>query len=287
MSVLTESTTALLRRSTRPASRSPRPARARCICVGCGFAFSIAAIESLPECPNCGGRSFRRASLFDRPTVDTVAVEVRRGGRRSGCSRPARSSSGPATTSPSRRGRRVRGDPARVGLDADRSQRRRRRPPRRPDRLAAPRPRSCSPRTATCGRSTTAASTACSSTAAGRVGAARRRRRARDRPLPRSTVPRRRERTLDRRRGRAWSCRPRACPRHPALDRAVLRDGGRLRRAPPASRSSLALRAEHRESAGDYSVEMFGSAWTLCGTIIRKFSGAAAASAIMRSASAS
>ena len=47
-------------------------------CVGCGFAVSIAAVDSLPECPNCGGERFRRASLFDQPTVDTDALEVDR-----------------------------------------------------------------------------------------------------------------------------------------------------------------------------------------------------------------
>ena len=45
-------------------------------CVGCGFAFSVAALDALPECPNCGGERFRRASIFDQPTVDTDPVEV-------------------------------------------------------------------------------------------------------------------------------------------------------------------------------------------------------------------
>ena len=43
-------------------------------CVGCGWAFSLASIDSLPECPNCSGRRFRRASLFERPTMDSEAV---------------------------------------------------------------------------------------------------------------------------------------------------------------------------------------------------------------------
>ena len=43
-------------------------------CVSCGFAFSIASLESLPRCPNCDGDRFRRASLFDRPRLDTEAV---------------------------------------------------------------------------------------------------------------------------------------------------------------------------------------------------------------------
>lgn len=46
------------------------------ICVECGFGISIAALESLPTCPNCGGSQFRRASIFDQPTVDVAAVEV-------------------------------------------------------------------------------------------------------------------------------------------------------------------------------------------------------------------
>lgn len=45
-------------------------------CVGCGFAFSIASLDALPECPNCGGARFRRASLFGRPTPDASAVET-------------------------------------------------------------------------------------------------------------------------------------------------------------------------------------------------------------------
>jgi hypothetical protein len=45
-------------------------------CVGCGFAYAIAALDALPTCPNCGGSRFRRASLFDQPTLDSDPVEV-------------------------------------------------------------------------------------------------------------------------------------------------------------------------------------------------------------------
>jgi predicted RNA-binding Zn-ribbon protein involved in translation (DUF1610 family) len=45
-------------------------------CVGCGYALSVAAIESLHECPNCGGSRFRRASIFSRPTMQGEAVEA-------------------------------------------------------------------------------------------------------------------------------------------------------------------------------------------------------------------
>jgi hypothetical protein len=47
-------------------------------CVGCGYAISLAAIamdHGLPRCPACGGSRFRRASLFEQPTVDAVALE--------------------------------------------------------------------------------------------------------------------------------------------------------------------------------------------------------------------
>jgi predicted nucleic acid-binding Zn-ribbon protein len=44
-------------------------------CVSCGFAFSMTALESLPECPNCHGRSFKRASIFDRrPQMDVALL---------------------------------------------------------------------------------------------------------------------------------------------------------------------------------------------------------------------
>jgi hypothetical protein len=46
------------------------------LCVRCGYAISVEAIDSLPECPNCYGRRFRDAPLFDRPTVASVAVEA-------------------------------------------------------------------------------------------------------------------------------------------------------------------------------------------------------------------
>ncbi len=56
--------------------RITEPQPGSLFCIGCGFAFSVATIETLPECPNCHGRRFRRASLFDRPTVHTDTVEI-------------------------------------------------------------------------------------------------------------------------------------------------------------------------------------------------------------------
>jgi FHA domain-containing protein/zinc ribbon family protein len=49
-------------------------------CVACGYALSLAALEELPSaepvptCPACGGTRFRRASIFDQPTIDVGAV---------------------------------------------------------------------------------------------------------------------------------------------------------------------------------------------------------------------
>jgi hypothetical protein len=43
--------------------------------VGCGYALSLSAMEDqVPRCPTCGGSTFKRASLFEQPTVDTEAV---------------------------------------------------------------------------------------------------------------------------------------------------------------------------------------------------------------------
>jgi hypothetical protein len=44
------------------------------ICQGCSFPVSFEPAESLPECPNCGGTDFRRASLFEQPTVKSIPV---------------------------------------------------------------------------------------------------------------------------------------------------------------------------------------------------------------------
>ena len=34
-------------------------------CEGCGFALALRERDPLPECPECGGASFRRALLFE------------------------------------------------------------------------------------------------------------------------------------------------------------------------------------------------------------------------------
>jgi hypothetical protein len=48
-------------------------------CVECGYALAAAALaDDLPRCPTCGGSRFRRASIFERPTVEEEAVKTAR-----------------------------------------------------------------------------------------------------------------------------------------------------------------------------------------------------------------
>jgi FHA domain len=42
----------------------------------CGVSVVLAALDPVPECPACGRSRFRRASLFEQPTVDSAAVEA-------------------------------------------------------------------------------------------------------------------------------------------------------------------------------------------------------------------
>jgi hypothetical protein len=46
------------------------------VCVECGYALSLLAEDTLPHCPACGGRSFRRAAMFEQTTVGADAIEV-------------------------------------------------------------------------------------------------------------------------------------------------------------------------------------------------------------------
>jgi predicted RNA-binding Zn-ribbon protein involved in translation (DUF1610 family) len=45
-------------------------------CDACGFAVALQEQDEVPVCPECGGRSFRRASLFERNTTEQRAVEA-------------------------------------------------------------------------------------------------------------------------------------------------------------------------------------------------------------------
>lgn len=44
------------------------------VCTICGYSISFSAVDELPTCPACGGSHFRRASMFESPTVDADAI---------------------------------------------------------------------------------------------------------------------------------------------------------------------------------------------------------------------
>jgi FHA domain/Zinc-ribbon containing domain len=44
------------------------------ICQGCSFPVSFEPSAALPECPNCGGTDFRRASMFEQPTLRNLPI---------------------------------------------------------------------------------------------------------------------------------------------------------------------------------------------------------------------
>ena len=44
------------------------------LCIDCSFPVSLDPADEMPECPNCGGSEFRRASLFEAPTLRNIAI---------------------------------------------------------------------------------------------------------------------------------------------------------------------------------------------------------------------
>jgi hypothetical protein len=44
------------------------------ICQGCSFPVGFEPADELPACPNCGGTDFRRASMFEQPTLGNIAI---------------------------------------------------------------------------------------------------------------------------------------------------------------------------------------------------------------------
>ena len=43
-------------------------------CLECAFPVSLEPSEAIPKCPNCGGTDFRRASMFEQPTLRNIAI---------------------------------------------------------------------------------------------------------------------------------------------------------------------------------------------------------------------
>lgn len=46
------------------------------VCLGCGYSLSLSLSDELPSCPACGGSRFRRASMFESPTLDADAISA-------------------------------------------------------------------------------------------------------------------------------------------------------------------------------------------------------------------
>jgi hypothetical protein len=44
------------------------------ICQGCSLPVSLDPAQEIPECPNCGATDFRRASMFEQPTLQNIAI---------------------------------------------------------------------------------------------------------------------------------------------------------------------------------------------------------------------
>jgi hypothetical protein len=44
------------------------------LCVDCSFPVSLDPADEMPECPNCGSSEFRRASMFEQPTLRNIAI---------------------------------------------------------------------------------------------------------------------------------------------------------------------------------------------------------------------
>jgi predicted RNA-binding Zn-ribbon protein involved in translation (DUF1610 family) len=44
------------------------------VCKSCGYSVSMSALDGPLSCPACGATEFRRASMFESPTVDADAI---------------------------------------------------------------------------------------------------------------------------------------------------------------------------------------------------------------------
>lgn len=44
------------------------------LCIECSFPLSLDSTEAIPQCPNCGGNRFRRASMFEQPTLTGITI---------------------------------------------------------------------------------------------------------------------------------------------------------------------------------------------------------------------
>jgi hypothetical protein len=49
-------------------------------CRSCGYVLTLAGVDTLTDCPSCGGSDFARASLFSAQTAETLGEETARHG---------------------------------------------------------------------------------------------------------------------------------------------------------------------------------------------------------------
>lgn len=47
-------------------------------CIECSLPLSLDHPKQMPVCPNCGGSRFRRASMFEQPTLKSFAIRAPR-----------------------------------------------------------------------------------------------------------------------------------------------------------------------------------------------------------------
>lgn len=59
---------------TYEAGLAPPAGSGSFICLDCSHSLSLAPSDAMPECPSCGGDRFRRASLFEQPTLRGISI---------------------------------------------------------------------------------------------------------------------------------------------------------------------------------------------------------------------
>jgi hypothetical protein len=59
---------------TYEAGLSPPAGAGSFVCLDCDHSLALSPTDEIPECPSCGGDRFRRASLFEQPTLRGVSI---------------------------------------------------------------------------------------------------------------------------------------------------------------------------------------------------------------------
>lgn len=59
---------------TYEAGLAPPAGSGSFVCLDCNHSVSLSPADAMPECPSCGGDRFRRASMFEQPTLSGVSM---------------------------------------------------------------------------------------------------------------------------------------------------------------------------------------------------------------------